>query len=122
MSSSLSAASMGRSGTPNNGNANIQIIMEAERSAKAIIEEARVYRHTRVKQAREAALEEVSALKQRLEQEYLEREAKVNAEMDEAGKEVQRREVEELERVRLGVGKGWEETTRVLTDSVMKFD
>lgn len=123
MSSTGSIGSMGRSGTPTSaGNNNIQIILEAERSAKAIIEEARAYRQFRVKQAREAALEEVHAFKQRLDAEYLEYEAKVNSEMQQALKEVEEEEAKEVEAVKKGVEKGWKEAKQIIFDAVMKFD
>lgn len=127
--SSGSVGSLGRSGTPTSGggggganNNNIQIILEAERSAKAIIEEARAYRQARVKQARQAALEEVSALKQRLDAEYLEYEGRVKGEMEQALRELEEQEARELERVKADVEQGWDEAKRIITDSVLKFD
>ena len=66
------------SGVASAGPVGFQVLLEAEKQAAAIVNDARQYRAQKLKDARTEASEEIEALKRRKAEELLDRESKVN--------------------------------------------
>jgi V-type H+-transporting ATPase subunit G len=102
-------------------NTSIQLIIEAEQQANTIIEEARQYRHTRVKQARESAMADIQLLKQQLDSEYRKFVAEQENLLGEKIKQV--KESNEREAAELGerAERGKDKVVKMLIDAVTNY-